>query len=202
MSLIRFVIIAVVILFLSAAVSIAFVYESQTLWYKIGTDKVLLRAGQIAGLLGAVLLIFQVMLGGRGKLLEQAFGVASVVRYHRINGILIGICLIVHVLLVLVPEGIANLPIGLKYWPELVGALLFWVVFSMVISSQFREKFGLDYKRWRGIHRLLGYSVPVLLGVHVYFVSDSFGQTLPRNALFITLGGLYSWVLYHKIVRK
>jgi predicted ferric reductase len=81
---------------------------------------------------------------------------------------------------------VTNLPIGLKFWPEMVGSLLLWVLLSMVISSQFRQKWGLNYKRWKAIHKLLGYLVIIFLAVHVLFVSDSFEHVVPRAA-FLTI---------------
>ena len=44
-------------LLLGGALAVPFYYETQTLWYKVGTDKVILRSGQLAGLFALVLLI-------------------------------------------------------------------------------------------------------------------------------------------------
>jgi len=80
----RIMYIAYVFIFVvGGALSIPFVYESQTLWYKTGIDKTMLRVGKIAGLLAAVLLLVQILLGVRGKILEQLFGVRSLVLWHR-----------------------------------------------------------------------------------------------------------------------
>ena len=103
-----------------------------------------------------------------------------------------------HVALILVPEGLTNFPIGLKYWPEMVGIFLFWIILSMAISSQFREKLGLNYKRWKTIHKLLGHLVIIFLAVHVLFVSDSFEQTVPRVAFLAILIGVVVAVIVSK----
>jgi predicted ferric reductase len=180
-------IVSVLICIVGGALSIPFVYESQTLWYKIGIDKTLLRAGKIAGLLAAILLFVQIVLGVRGKILEELFGVRNLVLWHRINGVFILFLALCHVSLVLVPEGIVNLPIGLKYWPEMVGALLLSIILSMVISSQFRQQLGFAYVKWRAIHKPLGYSALVLIFIHVLFVSESFEYIVPRVALIIAV---------------
>ena len=39
---------------LGGALLVPFYYETQTLWYKMGGDKLMLRAGQLAGLLALV----------------------------------------------------------------------------------------------------------------------------------------------------
>lgn len=179
--------ISFLLLFIGGALSIPFVYESQTLWYKVGIDKTMLRGGQMAGLLTAVLLFVQILLATRGTILKKLFGETVLIRWHRVNGIIIFFTAFSHVILVLAPEGLMNLPIGIKFWPEMVGSLLLWIIFSMVISSQFREKMGLDYRRWKVIHQFLGYLVIMLLSVHVFFVTDSFRYAVPGAALATTL---------------
>lgn len=177
-------------LFISVVVGalfIPFVYESQTLWYKVGLDKTLLRAGKIAGLLAAILLFVQLLLGSRGKYLEELFGVAAVVKWHRANGVIVLVLALCHVTLVLIPEGIANLPIGLKFWPEMVGAALLLILFSIVVTSYLRQQLKFVYTRWRTFHRLFGYSALVLIGVHIFFVSESFKQAVPRTSLIIVV---------------
>lgn len=179
-------IVGVLLLFTAGALSIPFVYESTTLWYKIGLDKTVLRAGQLAGMLALVLLFIQILLAARGRVLIDVFGLAAVMRWHRLNGLLIGLAAVVHVVLVLAPEGFGNLPIGFKHWPEMVGAWLLISILFMVVSSHFRERLGLDYKKWRSIHKPIGYLVPLFFLVHVLFVSDSFDKFLPKTALLTT----------------
>lgn len=171
------------IVVIGGALSIPFIYESQTLWYKIGVDKTMLRAGKIAGLLAVILLFVQILLGVRGEFLQELFGMPSLMRWHRVNGVFILVLALCHVTLVLVPEGILNLPIGVKYWPEMVGGMLFLVIFSMVISSQFRQQLGFAYVKWRTIHKLFGYSALALVAIHVFFVSESFEYIIPRAGL-------------------
>lgn len=188
-------IVFLLILMVGGALSIPFVYESQTLWYKIGIDRTLLRAGKIAGLFAAVLLLVQILLGVRGKALEKLFGAAALVRWHRANGLLILLMALCHVTLVLVPEGLANLPIGMKYWPEMVGAAMFCIICSTVILSLLRQKLGFHYGRWRVFHRLLGYSAFALVGLHILFVSDSFEYAVPRTALVTVVAAVFITVL-------
>ncbi|GAB6190828.1 ferric reductase-like transmembrane domain-containing protein [Desulfocastanea catecholica] len=175
---------------LAAALSIPFVYETQTLWYKIGRDKTMLRAAQLAGLLAAVLLFVQILVAARGQFLKRLFGVAALMRRHRTNGILVSLLALGHAILVLAPEGLTNLPIGKKHWPEMVGMVLLTIVLSMAISAHFREKLALDYKRWRAIHKLLGYMTMPLLAVHVLFVCESFEHAVPRFGLIFLLFGV------------
>jgi predicted ferric reductase len=194
----RALVIGGLLLVFASALSIPFIYESQTLWYKIGLNKTFLRGGQMIGLLAAILLFVQILLAARGKFLKELFGVAALMRWHRANGIIISFLAVGHALLILAPEGLTNLPIGKKYWPEMVGILLLGIVLAMAVSSHFREKLRLNYKRWRAIHKLLGYLVIIFLAVHVLFVSESFEQVVPRTALLTLFAGVVISIILSK----
>jgi predicted ferric reductase len=194
----RLVLSAAFVVLLAGALAIPFYFETQTLWYKVGIDKTMLRGGQVAGMLALVFLFLQITLSLRSKILEKLFGVANLLRWHRINGVVIGFLAISHVLLVLVPEGISNLPIGKKYWPEMVGMFLFLMVVSMVVSSHFRQKLKLDYTKWKAIHKPLGYLVVTLVTIHALFVSESFEQDSLQIILLVIFGGLIVQVVVVK----
>jgi predicted ferric reductase len=194
----RTLLIVLLFLIIGGGLSIPFVYESQTLWYKIGIDKTMLQGGKMAGLVAAILLFVQILLATRGKLLKDLFGIAALMRWHRFNGVIISILAVGHAILILMPEGLTNLPIGKKYWPEMVGMLMLCIVLFMSVSSSFREKLRMDYKRWRTHHKRLGYLIVILLGVHVLFVSESFEHTVPRMALLTILASVVVAVVLTK----
>ncbi|MFT5697930.1 MAG: putative ferric reductase [Desulforhopalus sp.] len=192
----------VVIIFLLAlvsALSLPYTYESQTLWYKFGLDKTILRTGQLAGMLALTLLFTQIVLAVGGPFLEKGFGLKNIMSWHRTNGVLILFFALTHVFLILVPEGLANLPIGKKFWPEMVGSLLLWILVVMVISSRYRAGLKLDYRRWRSIHKPLGYLAIFLVVIHVLYVSDSFEQVVPRRIFLGTVVVFLSRVLWVKV---
>ncbi len=186
-------------IFVVGSLTIPFVFESQTLWYKMGMDKALLRAGQLVGLLALGSLIIQILLGVRGKVFEETFGIVALVAWHKANGIVLCCLAVLHIILVLVPEGMANLPIGAKHWPEMVGGILFFMIFSQMMSSFFRQQLGFTYKQWRRVHRALGYLALCLAAVHVLFVADSFAQGIPRIALLAILTIVFAMVFLIKI---
>ena len=189
-------------LILGGALAVPFYYETQTLWYKAGADRVMLRSGQLAGLFALVLLIGQILLAVRVKLFEDLFGRTRLLRWHQINGVLIFSAACSHVFLVLAPEGFANLPIGKKYWPEMIGGLLFLFLLTMVLTSRFRSWFKLEYARWRMFHKPMGYLCLVLVFFHVLFVSESFARGLPRIAL-VTVGiGLTLFIGLEQVLRR
>ncbi len=197
----RVLVMVVLLSVVGGALSIPFAYETETLWYKFGIDKSMLRGGQMIGLLAAVLLFVQILLAARGKFLKRLFGVAALMRWHRANGIVVSFLVLAHATLILAPEGLTNLPIGKRYWPEMVGMLLLCVILSMAISSHFRERLRLNYTRWKIVHKFLGYCIMVLLVVHVLFVSESFTQLVPKAALLTIFAVVGLSVIWTKIAR-
>jgi len=177
-------------IFLGGLFAVPFCYETQTLWYKTGADKILLRAGQLAGLLALALLVLQIVLSSKTTFFDTLFGRVNMMRWHRINGPFIVGAALSHIIMVLAPEGFDNLPIGKKYWPEMVGAALFLLVSFMVLSSHFRSALQLNYTTWRTLHRPIGYLVAILVLIHVLFVSGSFEQGGPRVVLLSVFIGL------------
>ena len=194
----RILVITGIILFLAAALAIPVYFETTTLWYKVGIDRTMLKGAQFVGLFTFVLIYIQVVLSTRGQFLEQTFGTAALLKLHRGNGIMIAFMAMCHVFLVLAPEGLANLPIGKKFWPEMVGAALLLVIILIAVTSIYRQKLRLDYRTWRRYHRLFGYLVIVILSIHALFVSESFEKTVPRLFLVVANLALVAWVIFVK----
>lgn len=162
-----------------------FYHPTQTLWYKFGIDRTLLIAGQLAGLYAASLVCLQLVLIVRLPFLVRIFGPAALGGMHRANGKLIPAAVLAHVLLILVPEGLGNLPVGMKYWPEMAGFLVFLLLLFLAVSNWLRIKLAIPYPIWKTVHRLLGLSACLGIVVHIAFVSDAFRQTAPVVYLLI-----------------
>ncbi len=165
--------------------TIPFYFESQSLWYKFGIDKTLLRTGKIIGITTAIFLLLQLLLAVRLPFLVATLGVKKLLFLHKITGILLFLFGFTHATLILLPEGLGNLPIGKKYWPEMVGMSLLFVFFLQVFFGLFRQYLGLSYRRWRIWHKLIGYFSLALLWFHVPFVSESFQQTVPLTTFLV-----------------
>ncbi len=196
------IIITVFFVFLSAAIYVPFYFETMTLWYKVGLDKTLLRSGQVAGMSALVLVMLQIILALPGDYLEKLFGKAALARYHRINGLAILLLAISHVVLVLAPEGLTNLPIGKKYWPELVGFLVLSSIFSTITATYLRKPLKISFETWRILHGIIGYFIIVLLPIHVIFVSESFENGPLRSFLIFIFGMLVLRILLAKIISR
>lgn len=190
--------IGLLIIFFILVTLFPFYHQTQTLWYKIGTDRTLLIAGQLAGLYSACLVCFQLILIVRLPFLTRIFGAATLNNLHRLNGKIIPVAILAHVLLILVPEGLENLPVGMKFWPEMLGFLVFLLLSFLAISNWLRLKLTIPYPKWKTMHRLFGLSAFLGVGVHIAFVSDAFKQTAPVVYLLILFISALLTYLYGK----
>ena len=141
-------IISVVIglLLLSGAISIPFIFESQTIRYKFGLARKLLVAGQVMGVVAGFLLLFQFILSARLKILDRIFSINRLIIQHRINGIIIGVLALLHVFLILVSLGTETLSLSLRQWPEFIGVLLILMILGSLFFSVLRQPIGLHMK--------------------------------------------------------
>ncbi len=192
------ILVAAALLLIAAALVVPFKFESPSMYYKFGVDKLLLRAGKLVGLTAALLLFFQLLLAGRLKALDRVFSLPALYRVHRFAAYGIALLALVHPALVLVPDDMYMIPFQARYWPEWVGAGLLFLVIAQAVFSRFRRVFSIRYHRWLWIHRLAGVAVVAALAVHVLYVSETFESGgPPRTAVFILAGGwalLWSWV--------
>lgn len=181
---------------IGGALSLPFLFESQTMYYKFGGDKILLRSAKMAGLAAAVLLLLQLPLSGRLKCLDRLFSLPALYRFHRFNAYLIGILAVTHPLLVLGAEGRWLIPLELRYWPEWGGVTLLAATIIHLASSLWRGHFFRTYHHWRRVHHTMGIILLILLMVHILYVSEPFEFSgLPRNLVFgAAIGSLLLWL--------
>ena len=98
-------IVALLFLTLAGALTIPFAFESPSMWYKFGIEKVSLRTGKMLGLTACLLIFLQLPLAGRLKFLDRIFSLPGLIRQHRMHAWAIAILALIHPLCVLLPEG-------------------------------------------------------------------------------------------------
>lgn len=170
---------------LAGAAAIPFVWESQSLYYKVGPDKALLHWGKAAGFAALALMVFQLILMSRFRVLDRIIGLGRLFFLHRCLGLAVVALILIHPLLVLWSDRFVLFPPALRYWPEFLG--VFALVWGLVLvgTALFRSGTGLSPSAWQSLHRAL---VPVFLGpafVHAFFVSETFNHALPRYGLIL-----------------
>ena len=187
--------IILILLLTAGALSIPVLFESPSMWYKTGIDKGLLRAGKMLGLFAGLLLLLQLPLAGRLKLLDRLFSLPGLVRQHRYHAWVIALVGLLHPLCVSIPEDRLLIPLEMRYWPEWIGVALFALILLQFVASQWRKRLKIAFHTWMRFHRVAGLLTAVLLIIHVLYVSETFeAEGLPRAALLIA-AGLFSLVL-------
>ncbi|MGA6925351.1 MAG: ferric reductase-like transmembrane domain-containing protein [Desulfosarcina sp.] len=187
-------IVLVILLLVAGALAIPFLFESPSIWYKFGIDKLFLRAGKMLGLVAGLLILLQLPMAGRLKLLDRIFSLPGLMRQHRAHAWIIAVMALMHPVGVLFSEGLALLPLEMRYWPEWLGVGLLILVLIQFVGSRWRGSLRMPFHVWMPLHRILGLSIAVLLVVHVRFVSETFNHAgLPRQALLVA-ASLFSMV--------
>ena len=187
----------ITLLILAGAASIPFFFESSSILYKFGLDRILLSAGQVVGIVAGFLLLVQIILSARLKCLDRVFGLNNLFKFHRLNAIVIACLILIHPILIFMPEDRITIPFEWRYWPEFVGLFLLLMIIATVISSHWRARLKLAFHRWWPIHRTAAILIIAALGVHVLSVSDTFEQKLPKMLAIGAMGLcglLFIWI--------
>ena len=178
---------------LAGALAIPFLFESFSIKYKFGLDRILLRSGKLVGMVAAVLVVVQLVLVSRMGLLNRMVGMDRLVQLHRKNGMLIAVLAVAHPLFVFGPEDIATIPISWEFWPEAVGASLLILIFYMTAGALFKRGLEFPFHLWMTAHRIGGFLVLVALFVHLLFSSETFEEGLP---FWAGIGGILFCLLF------
>ena len=185
------------LLAMAGAIFIPFYFESSSILYKFGPDRQLLRSGQVMGMVAGCLLLLQIVLSARLKCLDRIFGFGNLFGFHRITGFIIACLIIMHPIMIFIPENRIFIPFELRYWPEFVGFFLLFLIIFTVISSHWRAWLRLSFHRWWPIHRWSAVLIVVAFWVHVLSVSDTFEQKMPHMAAVCAMGIcglLFIWI--------
>jgi len=182
-------IIFLILLLTAGALSIPFLFESPSMWYKIGIDKGLLRAGKMLGIFAGTLLLLQLPLAGRLKLLDRLFALPGLVRQHRYHAWIIALMALLHPLCVSIPEDRLLIPLEMRYWPEWIGVALLSLIVLQFVASHWRKRLKITFHTWLRCHRVAGLLAAALVIIHVLYVSETFEtEGLPRTAVLIAAG--------------
>jgi len=195
-----FMLISVLLIILIGAAGIPFYFESSSILYQFGIKRTLLRSGQVIGLTAACLVILQSVLSTRIKFLDRIFALTNLMNAHRIGGIIIAGCALIHPTLVFLPENMTHIPFSFRYWPEYTGLFLMLMIAGIVGVALIRSKIGLAFHRWRIMHQWATFAATAALFVHVLYVSDSFKSGPPRSAAFFAMG-CYALIFFRARIR-
>lgn len=180
---------AVIVLFalvlLAGGWAIPFYYESFSILYKFGAEKIYLRSGKVVGITIVILVFFQVLIAARFTAVERIFSVKKLFSWHRINGMIIAFLVVTHPLLIKASENFADYTFDQKYYPEFVGMGVFSLLLIVSGTAMLRSLLKISYTSWLRHHRLVATLALVVIPGHVLWVSASFKSGLPRTAALI-----------------
>ena len=184
----RILLILLFIALAAAAAGVPFFFESQSLYYKFGVQKMLLRVGKLAGLMAMVLILCQVLLISRFRFMAQVFGLKQLLSFHRHSGRLIAGLILLHPLAIAASDGFAFFPLELRYWPEFLGIGLAFSIAAIVLIAVRPGMLGVNLKTARRIHAIATPLIVLGAVIHVFFVSESFEMAIPRGGLALLTG--------------
>jgi predicted ferric reductase len=193
----KYLYISIFLALLILVTTVPFLYESPSMFYKTGMDKLLLRTGKIIGQIAALLIIFQPFFVANIKFFSRIFSVKKLYKYHRCSGVIILALSIVHPVLILWSNDFVFFSFEMKYWPEFTGIILTTFLIPFIIISTFQKQINLDYKIWRRIHRILAPLLITLMFLHIFNVSTSFEEGVPFYGL--VFAGCITMIL---VIRK
>ncbi len=172
---------------IGAACTIPFYFESPSIFYKVGLDKLMLRTGKIFGIITVVLMMFQLIFVAKFLWFERVFGLKNLYNFHRRSGVVLLVTALIHPVLILGADHFVFFPFEAKYWAEFVGIILLFKLIFFVLISHWQKNIGITYKTWRYLHKILAPILFSLTAIHVFNVSRTFESDLPFYALWGTL---------------
>ena len=190
------------LLLLAGAWVIPFVFESSSILYKFGMDKLLLRSAKIFGLTAAVLIFYQVLVMSRFKMISWMFPLKRLHMFHKVNGVVLSFFALFHPMLIVSSENFTFFTFEKKYWPEWLGSGLLVFLLFVTITAIWRNRLAWAYKTWLRWHRFGAMTIVLIMLVHIFFVSDTFESGLPRQLVFIVAGFyllLFSRIVYYRL---
>ncbi len=135
---------------------------------KRGRESFAYEVGLSVALVGFAMLLMQFVLSSRAKWLDRRFEMGLVYQFHRATGIIAGVLLLTHPLL---------LAAGRRGWPLLIGLhqhLYIWLgrgallaLVLLAVQAAVRARLKLEYQKWQISHSLLSVAVLVSGFLHV-----------------------------------
>lgn len=157
----------------------------------------LYEAGKAAALVGFVLLCLQVVLSARLRLLDRAFGLDVLLRFHGHMAILGGILLLSHPLLIKLGAGKDASFEGV--WQVQAGQAALVLLLLLTFGGLIRLKIPLDYRFWRFAHK--GTLLVILIGfIHSSTIGSDLQGGLLKPYWWLLIAASVGLFLYRNIL--
>lgn len=156
--------------------------------------------GRLFGLVGAIMILIQLMLIGRAKWFEGRYGFDSLAKLHQINGRLAIPLLVLHPIFLSIGKGGFDVLLG--FYPIIILPLigLIIIILIVIISNPLIMRL-MKYESWYYIHLFVYLVLPLVL-LHPFLISSDFASV---PAFLVYWIGLHIFVfanfIYFRILR-
>lgn len=149
--------------------------EPRTYWFELAVG---------LGFVAFALLLLELVLVTRLRRLSDAFGTDTLLQFHRALGLAGGAFLLGHVVgLVLMGGGWRALNPLWGSPAAQTGAIAFWAIAVIVVSSVWRRPLRLPYGAWNRVHRLCSATILVASTAHILSIAGYSAAPLVRNVV-------------------
>lgn len=158
--------------------------------------------GRILGFWGITGIIVQFVLSGRLKWLEKGIGHDQLLRWHKTNGNLTFVALLLHPLFILylpllrvgvtVPQIVQTYTTGV--W---LGVAALALLILTIVTTVFSHILKINYEHWKKLH-LLVYAVMLLGFAHSFLAGTSIMTRGPLWYWWLLLGGIAAYVVVYR----
>lgn len=155
------------------------------------------------GFVGLTQMAVQFLLIARYRRVTAPYGIDIILQYHRQIAMMAFVLILAHpaILMILNPALLSLLnPFG-GTWASRFGLASIVALALLIVSSVFRQRLGLDYERWRGMHAVLGIAALVFAHAHVSLAGE-YLNTVWKQALWKVFGvAMVSSVVYLRLIK-
>ena len=163
----------------------------------------LVELSMALGFVGLTQIGLQFILIGRFKPLTYPYGMDVVLKYHKQIAVVAMIFVFIHPVLLLIehPARVALLnPFG-GTWASKAGLAAVVGLVVLAVTSIWREKLGINYERWRGLHTILGILILITAQIHIS-LAGLYINTLWKQVLWIGSSAiLLSLITYLRLIK-
>jgi len=172
------------------------------------SDGMLLAFGRLAGIVGGLGVMSQLLLVSRAKWLEPLYGLDRLTRYHHLAGLLIPLALLVHPpLIVWFHSSQSGDPFLTQYlavlkWDDVLAAAcgLLLILTAVFFSLPFVRR-NMPYERWHAMHLLSYAGLALVIGHQFELGGDMTGSPLFARTWFGLLAFAGLNVAWYRLVK-
>ena len=160
------------------------------------------ETGVACGFIAFALLVLEFALVSRLRAASEPFGTDALMQFHRLMGLGALAFLLAHPLL-LVGHGasVASFDPLTTDWRQGTGALAFWLLPVLVVTSVWRKRLRLRYERWRRLHSGAALVIVVAALIHV-LTRGHYARGWWLAGLLLFYGGLVlALMLRYRVLR-